>query len=598
MDEATIRANVRPYYNPETFNIGYPVVFNPDKGVLDRNGNSIASNLNIVKNSAENQLLLRNFNNYNDNSHGSLTSRAIKWLLTSLNLKNSDPIMNQNNTTNHLSNNLSVSNMNILNGGNNGSNINMKKNLLDFELVDFFNIKNWNNIFKLIIKNFLKNYFIHFLQQPFEISKFYLQIANFNDTIVDQKYLYSNAKIKTNNDPIDNQPILLQNQDFDEDDDIDFFPLNNGSNDNTQPISDQEDSNDNSRSTPMDHSLIHSNKIKPKSFGIFEIMNSIIIEEGFKGLWKSINTSFIYNFLNLSLNTWFIGFLLPIFNININSTDLYLITSNHLSIASNNDNINSTSVKNYLLLTYLSNYMTSLILLPIDLIRTKFLITSLNMVNANTDENTIQERNFFNSIKTWSWRQNLKIIPIDLYLLTFLNSLTKKNVTSSISNINNNYDYNFSIFNKLTFNYLFQENPCINIFGQSISLLHNGLSFCLYEIMGIMINLPIETLLHRCQIDFLLNNQTRIMSIEGEEKSNAYKVTRDEMIINPIKYEPILQSAGDTTNEKKGLKMYEDSSILDLWKGWKINVISVLCQHSIHFLNRQTKAFDDIELEF
>ena len=47
MEEPGSRLQVRPYYNPESFNAGYSAVFRPDQGVIDANGQSIASKLNI-----------------------------------------------------------------------------------------------------------------------------------------------------------------------------------------------------------------------------------------------------------------------------------------------------------------------------------------------------------------------------------------------------------------------------------------------------------------------------------------------------------------------------------------------------------------------
>ena len=54
MEEPGSRLQVRPYYNPESFNAGYSAVFRPDQGVIDANGQSIASKLNIVQTSGKN----------------------------------------------------------------------------------------------------------------------------------------------------------------------------------------------------------------------------------------------------------------------------------------------------------------------------------------------------------------------------------------------------------------------------------------------------------------------------------------------------------------------------------------------------------------
>ena len=51
MEEIKDSSILRPYYDPETFNVGYSAVFQNDKGVIDQNGLNIASKLTIVNQS-------------------------------------------------------------------------------------------------------------------------------------------------------------------------------------------------------------------------------------------------------------------------------------------------------------------------------------------------------------------------------------------------------------------------------------------------------------------------------------------------------------------------------------------------------------------
>lgn len=538
MNEDTVRNTSRPYYDPNTFNIGYPAIFDPERGVIDTNGHTISSKLNIVKSTSKSDMLDLT---QNDN--------ASTWLWRWL--KGINPMRNDN------------SSMSVIDGrsiGNDDTGYFVNgKNLMDLEWSDFGDIRNWNKIFMMILKSFINNYILHFIQQPFEVSKFLLQVGDFNDSLTDIKYLLKKEKKRKHS--IDGKPILLQDEEghelsfddnasFDDivdnnndnielrddiEDNIDFFPIKESNVDSSDVINNWDDLN--TSTTISDNKISHKDiiRITPKSLGIFEIINSIMDKEGLRGVWRATNTSLLYNFLTMTLNAWLTGFFSPFFGI----SDYYLL-----------DSLISTNVQNTLIVGLLSNIFTGLILMPIDLIKTQLLITNI--------ENT--QRSLRILSKNWSWRQEYKRIKSELWILTILNSITSRNNTSTTLFSNK---FNNSLFDKRTFNLIF-----FNGFGmdRSLKLRWGNLLSCIYELIGICINLPIETMLHSCQIEYLIENG---------------KCEKEELIINPIGYKPIWCSGGNT----------------QLWRGWKISAISVLCQQGVTIMNRHGNEYES-EMEF
>ncbi|CCF60608.1 hypothetical protein KAFR_0K02520 [Kazachstania africana CBS 2517] len=151
------RSQVRPYYNASTFNVGYSSIFHPDRGVVDQNGNSIASKLSS---SADKNNPFSNIKNQSSMLHNLISNKKYPHAAMSL----GSPIINWN---------------------------------------DFFNFAKWEStVWKFLFTPYLKN----LIQTPFENCKIIMQTATIDDpsNVNDQR---ESAKDDNTDDEIDFFPI-------------------------------------------------------------------------------------------------------------------------------------------------------------------------------------------------------------------------------------------------------------------------------------------------------------------------------------------------------------------------------------------------------
>ena len=88
------------------------------------------------------------------------------------------------------------------------------------------------------------------------------------------------------------------------------------------------------------------------------------------------------------------------------------------------------------------------------------------------------------------------------------------------------------------------------------------------EFCEFFIKLPVETLLRRYQVDYLLEN-------DNSNNGNSIKLKKEDLIIRPINV--------NTSEIWQGL-----------WNGWKIGLMSLVCGFSFKLLNN---IDDDLEQE-
>lgn len=103
-------------------------------------------------------------------------------------------------------------------------------------------------------------------------------------------------------------------------------------------------------------------------------------------------------------------------------------------------------------------------------------------------------------IRCWSWRKNGVSIPLDMWSLTILQSI------------------NNSFFNKL-FDLVIYNQFHIEKYSQTV--MYNTMKF-FSKSLELFIKLPLENLLRRCQLNYLLNDQRL-----------SFKVDSTELIVKP-----------------------------------------------------------------
>ncbi len=176
-------AELRPYYNEDTFDAGYLVKFNPQKGVVDSNGFNIASKLSIVKNSNSSAKNLDPATLFTtrSNSKGSLFNFSLNFGSRAKALK--------------------------------GSSGSLDSLVKEFEWVDLLNVNKWIAVVSQLMELFVRKYFQLLIQQPFEVSRLLQQVGQFSGESVSHTEEQKKAR---------HSGIILS--DLDNEDEINYFP--------------------------------------------------------------------------------------------------------------------------------------------------------------------------------------------------------------------------------------------------------------------------------------------------------------------------------------------------------------------------------------
>ncbi|EJS42171.1 ugo1p [Saccharomyces arboricola H-6] len=485
--EATSRAQIRPYYDPDSFNAGYSAVFKPEEGVVDPQGYTIASKLNVINSSPTTKRM----------ANALFKSSPMKKLSNSIN----DGLSSEGGSGE-------------ITGFNN------------FEWTDLVNLQKWRKIFEQLLDMFFRKYFQLLIQQPFDVARLLTQVGEFQIA----KPITDKSKPQP--------PIILRDEErsaiggesdeygYDEEE-IDFFPVERKiaeANSNKPSVINETDA---PHSGPTDVSLI----IAPQSLHTIDVINALFDQEGIRGLWKANNTTFIINFLSLSIDTWFTGLLSSFLGV----PDPYFM-----------EVINSSDISKSFLLALGAGVFTSIILLPVDLIRTRLIVTSFKRkksLKANSKTKITNARSLRQLIKCWSWRKNGVSIPLDMWSLTILQSI------------------NTSFFNKL-FDLVIYNQFHIEKYSQTV--MYNTMKF-FSKSLELFIKLPVENLLRRCQLNYLLNDQRLL-----------FKIDSTELIVKPKKYNGIWDVIKNNSKTDRG----------QLWNGWKVGVISLICGYGLQMMNK------------
>ncbi|KAH3666422.1 hypothetical protein WICMUC_005690 [Wickerhamomyces mucosus] len=487
-------SELRPYYDPETFNTGNTTVFRPGVGVIDENGVTIASKISRGSGSKFNSLAGLGLSN---SYRGESSSRSIKNLIKL-----------------------------------NNYNANIKKNIYsDLEFHEYFEWNNVGELLKSLFNSFLKNYINTLISQPFEVSRLLLQVGDFKTKIGNQSRqtdnVTGNFKKKNyrniyngneNNDTNDNDNV--NDNDDEDDEELNYFESREAEFKRTRTIRQQSTKLD----VPKDFKLHKKSKkyLVPVSLNTVDIMSSLLSTEGIRGLWRASNCTFIFTALSSTLEAWITGFLSPFFQI----PDPFFVDVAH-----------SSDPTTTLILSLSASIITGLLLAPLDLIRTRLIVTKV--------DNT--ERSFRNSIKNL----NFYTIPISLIIPTILNSLANK-------------------FLKKFTPYLLFIKFGIESYGSPT--IYSTISL-ISSILELFIKLPIETLLRRAQVSYLLKNSSN--------SNNCLKIkdADNELIVKFAGYSGVFTTLYDifyNDGENRGLEA--------IFRGWRVGLLNILGSWGLEIL--------------
>lgn len=396
----------------------------------------------------------------------------------------------------------------------------------DLEFQEYFDFNNLKELFKTLIQSFVKNYVRMLISEPFEVTRLILQVG-----------FFSTGSGSVKRDRKMQEPIVSDDDDYD-DEDINFFA---SASDISQPnsplkirprrksvIERSVPSLRNSMMSLTNDKNLKKNHIKPTTLKTLDVMSALLSKEGSRGLWRAINTSFIYRTLSHTIEAWLTGFLSPFLNI----PDPFFI-----------DIVHSSDPFKSLCLSIAAGVITLIILQPIDLIRLKFIVTST----------TIKEKRSFRKIIT-SFHLRDYIIPTQLIIPALHHSLA-------------------SIFWKKYTPYLLYTKFNIDNFS---SPFFYSTTTLLTSLMELLIKLPLELLLRRAQLEYLLKDKdcNEELRIKPEELSFQFAGYYGYLPTLYYIYKGIVPSYAieeiphDEINENQGIEA--------IYRGWKVGLLNVL----------------------
>lgn len=513
---------LRPYYDHDTFDAGYSVIFKPGVGLIDTETNKpITSSLasSIAKQSSQ-----RNFK------------------------------PGQNIGLSGLSSKKSIGDIGI--GKTTTSNGTDKNYIYDLEFQEYFDFNNLSELLKNLVWNFCKNYFKVLLSQPLEIVRLLLQVGtfDFSDSPPKRRSHYSRLLNKLNVKS-SNTPQVTDISD-ESDGEVNYFESPSPSM-NLPKEKLRTKSPTKIRKLRSDRKAKNKNKIQPVSLHTIDIMSSIIAKDGPFALFRGINASFIHQTLSHTIEAWITGFISPFLGI----PDPFFLDLTHL-----------TEPLKSLWLSVLACVLTGLILMPLDLIKVRLMITQFNKPVSNEESGVSSTDSLVTNIKeekipeisTRSIRDSICNFPIHFLV----------HPPPTISCLTILHQFSTSIFRKAAPYILFIR---FNIDSYLSPNLYTFVNLFLL-ILEFFIKLPVENLLRKEQVRFLLRPKS---VVEDEKKVISIESEEDDLIIdfNNGWKDDIDNEVEDSDGELKPLRsisLWQRIKILGLFNGWRVGVLNVI----------------------
>lgn len=503
---------LRPYYDHDTFNAGYLVIFKPGVGLIDT------------------------------------TTR--KPVTASL----GHNLANQNGT-------FPPGKVGLLAMSPSGADLLMKsadKNYVyDLELLEYFDMNNLGELFKNLVWNFFKNYCKVLLSQPLEIVRLVLQVGYFDFTLPaknDANY----SRLMDDMEPNSKRVDLLSSDDYEEE--IDYFQLTELAEVPANRLKRTE--------TPPQVKRAKSknpNKIYPISRHTIDIMTAIASKDGPFALFKGINASFIHYTLSHTIEAWITGFLSPFLAI----PDPFFLDLTH-----------STEPAKSLWLSVLACVLAGVILMPLDLIKVKLMLTQFNKP-AIAEPHTPQESIMTTDNDAAHWAASTSPEPTALSHAPEHSTMNQRSVRDSIRNFPHGvllrppptivlltvlHQFSTTVFRKLAPYLLFVRYNIDSYLSPNLYTVVN----LMLLLMELFIKLPVENMLRKEQVRFLLTPKPvsedpyRVVTID--DPSENLIVT-----FNGWDASQLLDEEGE-----QKLSFWTRFRILGLFNGWRVGVLNVI----------------------
>lgn len=504
---------LRPYYDHDSFNAGYLVIFKPGVGLIDT-----TTHKPIVAS------LGHNLSNQSGHfSPGKVGLLAVKKSSSDLFVKAAD-----------------------------------KNYVYDLEILEYFDLNNLGELTKNLVWNFVKNYCKVLLSQPLEIVRLVLQVGYFNFAQpVKSDGNYSRLADDMNASALDNLSG--------EEEEIDYFELN----------TDAETSVYRHRKTPSQTVPVaapvapprsrNPYKIHPISRHTIDIMTAISGKDGPFALFKGINASFIHYTLSHTIEAWITGFLSPFLSI----PDPFFLDLTH-----------STEPAKSLWLSVLACVLAGVILMPLDLIKVKFMLTQFNKPSPETPPSNEPPSSDSDAAQWAAASSPAQSVSSLSELGPETLAINPRSVRDSIRNFPRAfllrppptialltvlYQFSTTVFRKLAPYLLFVRYNIDSYLSPNLYTVVN----LMLLIMELFIKLPVENMLRKEQVRFLLT-----------PKSHAEDPCRVVTIDDPEENLIVTFNGWDSSQllaeDEHNLSFWTRFRTLGLFNGWRVGVLNVI----------------------
>ena len=383
------------------------------------------------------------------------------------------------------------------------------------------------------------------MAQPFEVAKMILQVRVAQESDLDD----------TPTRPVANASRQQENEDEAEssDDEPNFFASNGPFESTPSPPSRGRRGRP---SIPQSRTASYREPILPSELGklflknshsLIDALSALSSTSGAFSMWRGTNSTFIYNILSRTLETFFRSFLAALFGV----AEPDMLVNFSTTVVSDTSILSSPSPTSVVLLTTISTALAALLLSPLDAARTRLILT------PSTDE----PRTLLGTLKTLSPPY---LIPTHLLPITFL--------TSTLPTL-------LSTTTPLFLRTYLHLDPNLNPTPWSIA------SFA-SSALDLSIRFPLETVLRRAQIATWTAPNLQPPSSQSKRKAitTIVPVPQSYRGVLPTLYsivreEGYSESAKDKTAALMGKaprRKRKGQGIEGLYRGWRIGLWSLV----------------------
>lgn len=494
-----IDGSLRPYVSRSDFDMHYPIAYQPEIGIIDTaTSQSISLSLPSIQSQA------------NGLMHGSNSRVGLQGFSSKIKTRNS-----------------------LI-----SSERPFGKSVGDMEWSELFDISNLKAILTALSKRFIQGWLKCIISQPFDVVRLLLQVGSYKEKT--QVVKLKSTSSKPTNSLNDNE-----NDEDEYDADIegrDIYFADDDPKDTLRVSQIERPNREHSAIINLESNLTSSKLntiIEPISLNTFDMINALLLKEGPRGILKAVNTTFLMHTLHYTIKSWITGFISGLIGI---PDPLFV------------DMMHSPNTTWSLLLNVFSNVIASLLLTNLNLIRTKFIVTT-------------------SSRGCRSFREILWRIPRFHIFAIPRGLLGPSLITNTIKSLTLNYpEYLLTTMRINRYNSPYVYN----------------MSSVVLNCIGLFLRLPFETLYARAQVNYLLTNKV--------ELPQDMRISKDEMCIefggyygylSTLYY--ILMGSKPLTYEGQSLEVEVDETeankgIQAVFRGWKVGILRLVSSYTLGLL--------------